>query len=168
MTAVEDVHPPGHGTPEAHVGTDGTRTPEALAPRTDHREVWESVVDVFGQAADTPKIAEPVGRIEQVVLLRSLDVRDSGVLLVARGGRLEVRDAGASSSEATIELALRTPDLERLAAGHLRAAMAIASGRATYAGPVREFLRVLPLVQAMVNPPAAMGTNTEDLVQEIA
>ena len=46
--------------------------------------------------------------------------------------------------------------------------MAIAEGRATYAGPVRQFLRVLPLVQAMVNPPVAMGTNTDDIVQEIA
>ena len=123
---------------------------------------------MFEQAGDEPKIAEPLGRIEQTVLISSQDVPGSGILLVCRGGRLEIRDADGTSADATIEIALRTPDVEKLAAGRLRTAMAIAEGRATYAGPVRQFLRVLPLVQAMVNPPVAMGTNTDDVVQEIA
>lgn len=160
MTAVEDVYPPGHGTPE-----DRPR-PAGGAARVDHRAIWESVVDVFEQAAGEPKVAEPIGRIEQTILLSSSDVPDSGLLIVARGGRLEIRDADGAS-DATIELTLASPDLEKLAGGRLRTAMAIADGRASYSGPVRQFLRVLPLVQAMVNPPVAMGTNTDEAVQEI-
>jgi hypothetical protein len=164
MTAVEDVHPPGHGTPDSPAPT--RERPPATA-RTDHREIWESLVDVLEQAADEPKVAEPIGRIGHTVLMRSLDVPGSGVLLVCRDGRIEVQDADGGSSSATIELALRSPDIEKLTAGRLRTAMAIADGRATFAGPVREFLRVLPLVQAMVNPPVPMGTNTEDIAKEI-
>lgn len=160
MTAVEDVYPPGHGSPEDRPRASGN------AGQLDHRAIWESVVDIFEQAATEPRVAESIGRIEQTILLSSSDVPDSGLLLVARGGRLEIRDAG-SSSDHTIELALASPDLAKLAEGHLRTAMAIADGRATYSGPVRQFLRVLPLVQAMVNPPVAMGTNTDEAIQEI-
>lgn len=167
MTAIEDVYPPGHGTPEDPASATDRRGDAPAAPRTDHRDVWETLVDVFEQAADEPRVAEPIGRIEQTVLVSSLDVPDSGVVLVCRGGRIEVRDADGPASDVTIELALSTPEIEKLAAGRLRTAMAIADGRATYRGPVREFLRVLPLVQAMVNPPVAMGTNTADIVKEI-
>ena len=160
MTAVEDVYPPGHGTPEDRPRATGTER------RTDHREVWESVVDVFERAADDPKVSGPIGRIGQTILLSSSDIPDSGLLLVAREGRLEVRDADGGT-DATIELTMATPDLEKLSEGRLRTAMAIADGRASYDGPVRQFLRVLPLVQAMVNPPAPMGTNTDEAVQEI-
>ena len=159
MTAVEDVHPPGHGTPE-------DRPRAATTGGLDHRAIWESVVDVFERAAGEAKIAEPIGRVEQTILLSSSDVPDSGLLIVARDGRMEIRDADGSSDH-TIELTLASPDLERLAEGRLRTAMAIAEGRGSYAGPVRQFLRVLPLVQAMVNPPVAMGTNADDAVQEI-
>ena len=96
-----------------------------------------------------------------------LFMRGSGLLLVCRDARIEVRDVDGASADHTIEIALATPDLEKLAAGKSRTAMAIADGRATYDGPVRQFLRVLPLVQAMVNPPDAMGTNAEDIAQEI-
>lgn len=171
MTSVEDVYPPGHGTPEDPAGSGAPRRDASGEDRpgttADPREVWESVIDVFEQAADEPKIAEPIGRIEQDVLIRSLDVEGSGLLLVCRDARIEVRDVDGASADHTIEIALATPDLEKLAAGKSRTAMAIADGRATYDGPVRQFLRVLPLVQAMVNPPDAMGTNAEDIAQEI-
>jgi hypothetical protein len=169
MTAVEDVYPPGHGTPEDPAAPGGSRqAPAPAAERKDHRDVWEALIDVFEQAAGEPKVAEPIGKIEHDVLISSQDVPGSGVLLVCRDGRIEVRDAeGGSTPDATIEMAMQTPDIEKLTAGDLRTAMAIADGRATYSGPVRQFLRVLPLVQAMVNPPDAMGTNSQDAVQEI-
>lgn len=167
MTAVEDVYPPGHGTPKDPAGSGAPADADRPAERRDHRDVWETLVDVLEQAADEPRVAEPIGRIEHDVLISSLDVPDSGILLACHDGRIEVRDADGPGTQPTIELALRTPDIEKLAQGRLRTAMAIADGRATYSGPVRQFLRVLPLVQAMVNPPAAMGTNT-DVLEEIA
>jgi len=167
MTAVEDVYPPGHGSPEDPAEPGTRREAPAARPAASPRDAWETMLDVFEQASEDPKVSGPIGRIEQDVLVRSLDVEGSGVLLVCRDGRIELRDLDGSSSEPTIELALNTNDLEKLAAGDLRTAMAIADGRATYSGPVRQFLRVLPLVQAMVNPPVAMGTNSDDAVQEI-
>lgn len=95
------------------------------------------------------------------------DERES-LLLRAKGG-LEVVEDGGSAERVDIELRLERKDLSRLAEGKLRAAMAIAGGRATYSGPVRQFLRVLPMVQAIVRPPVPVGTNTiHDGVEEIS
>ncbi|MEV4418932.1 SCP2 sterol-binding domain-containing protein [Patulibacter sp. NPDC049589] len=159
MSAIDDVTPPGHRAGISEPTS--TDHPAAQGPSGARSgRAWDDVVDVFERAADEPRVAEGVGRIGHSVLLSAIDVPDSGIVLVCRDGRIEVLDADGPGADHTIELAFATKDLERLAEGKLRAAMAIAAGRATYAGPVRQFLRVLPLVQAMVNPPDEMGTDS--------
>ena len=134
----------------------GPRRPGVRA--ADGVAAWARLGEVLDAAAAEPSVAHRIGAIEHRVHLRSAEDPDVGLVLDARGGRLEVVDPGAGSTDATIELTLALADVELLTLGRLRPAMAIATGRATYRGPVRELLRVLPLVQAMVAPPIAVGT----------
>jgi hypothetical protein len=137
-----------------------TERREARPVAGDHaaRRSWDAVVDLFEKAAGDPSVAERVGRADLVVRVRALDLDGEAILLDARGG-LEVLDDG---SGADVDLGLATGDLERLADGRLRMAMAIAAGRAPYSGPIRRFLWVLPVVQAMARPPVAVGSAHAD------
>ena len=138
------------------------RTAEADVAAT-----WSRLGEVFDRAAEDEHASRIVGGIEQVVLLRSAERPDLGLLLTARGGGLEVQDAGHDAAGWSIELVLAAGDAARLAEGKLRTAMAIAAGRASFRGPVRQFLRVLPLVQAIVNPPVEMGTNVDEHGEQV-
>ncbi|MEV4418398.1 hypothetical protein AB0L40_00300 [Patulibacter sp. NPDC049589] len=147
-----------------------TRAAEpAVAPAAD-ADPWPDVVDLFFRAAEDAYTAERVGSIGLNVWLGPSDPAraDDGLLITARGG-MDVREGVSADTQADIHLRLQRKDLARLATGRLRTAMAIAGGRATYDGPVRQFLRVLPMVQAVVRPPVPVGTNTiHDGVEEIS
>jgi hypothetical protein len=49
--------------------------------------------------------------------------------------------------DAEIALAMTTPQLEQLIRGELALAMEIAHGRIAYSGPVRKFLRIVPILR---------------------
>jgi hypothetical protein len=49
--------------------------------------------------------------------------------------------------DAEIALAMTTPQLEQLIRGELALAMEIAHGRIAYSGPLRKFLRIVPILR---------------------
>ena len=57
-------------------------------------------------------------------------------------------ELGEAESDAEIVLAMTAPQLEQLTRGELALAMEIAHGRIAYSGPVRKFLRVIPILRA--------------------
>lgn|GEM_PF-4522050 len=119
---------------------------------------WRRVLELWEQAAADDEARRLLGRVGRTVRLSSADLQDASVLIRLHGDIELFEDA---SERADIELSMGTADLERHADGKLRMAMAIAAGRATFSGPVREFLRVVPIVQAIANPPVDVGTNTD-------
>ena len=56
-------------------------------------------------------------------------------------------ELGADDPEAQISVAMTPRQLEELAHGELALAMEIAHGRVAYHGPVRKFLRVIPILR---------------------
>lgn len=160
--APEQDHEP-EDTVHDPIGSTERRDPRPAADAS-ARAAWDAVVDLFEKAMTDPNIAERVGRAGLRVRLRALDLDGEAVVLDMRGG-LEVLD---DAPGAETELGLGTADLERLAEGRLRMAMAIAAGRAPYTGTIRPFLWVLPVVQAIARPPAAVGTAHDVTNEDLA
>lgn len=119
------------------------------------RTAWRRVRVLFEDAAADPTVVERVQRAEIAVCVRALDLEDEAFVVDARDG-LSLRDG---DTRCDAEIGLHTADLERLADGRLRMAMAIAKGRAPYSGQIRRFLWVLPVIQAIVRPPVAVGSD---------
>lgn len=120
---------------------------------------WDAVREMFLVAAESPIISERFGTCNTVAVLRARSLPDDPLVVDGRG-RLEIDTA--SANEATVEIELDDFDVGLLAQGTIRLAMSIAMGRATYRGPVREFLRVLPTVLAINCPPPEVGQAHDD------
>lgn len=126
---------------------------------SDVRAQWDAVRDMFSAASEQPVISERFGTCGTVTVLRARSLPDDPIVVDGRG-HLEIDTL--SEGEATVEVELDAFDIGLLAQGRLRMAMSIAMGRATYRGPVREFLRVLPTVQALNDPPPEVGQAHDD------
>ncbi|MGE4424836.1 MAG: SCP2 sterol-binding domain-containing protein [Solirubrobacteraceae bacterium] len=124
---------------------------------------WRRVLELWDKAAEDEAARRLLGRVGRTVRLSSSDLQDASIVIRLQGDIELIEDR---AEPADIELTMGTADLERHADGTLRVAMAIAAGRATFTGPVREFLRVIPIVHAIANPPVAVGTNTDFDVQD--
>jgi putative sterol carrier protein len=135
------------------------RAPRGDRPPSGAQDAWESLMRVLEDAAADPAVAHGMSRAGVRVRLYALDLPEEAVVLECQNDRFELLEDGPADTE----LGLATEDVARLAEGKLRTAMAIATGRATYRGPIRQFLRVLPVMQAMVNPPVEMGTNHQEI-----
>lgn len=120
---------------------------------------WDAVRDMFETAGENPVISERFGACKVVTVLRARSMPDDPLVIDGRG-RLDLDSA--SESEATVEVELDDFDVGLLSQGKIRLAMSIAMGRASYRGPVREFLRVLPTVQAINCPPPEVGQAHDD------
>jgi putative sterol carrier protein len=57
-------------------------------------------------------------------------------------------ELGEADPDAEIVLAMTASQLEQLTRGDLALAMEIAHGRIAYSGPVRKFLRIIPILRA--------------------
>lgn len=120
---------------------------------------WDIVRDMFATASESPVISERFGTCKVVTVLRARSLPDDPLVIDGRG-RLDLDSA--SENEATIGVELDDFDVGLLSQGKIRLAMSIAMGRASYRGPVREFLRVLPTVQAINCPPPEVGQAHDD------
>lgn len=120
---------------------------------------WDVVREMFETASESAIISERFGTCKVVTLLRARSLPDDPLVIDGRG-RLDLD--GASERDATVHVELDDFDVGLLSQGKIRLAMSIAMGRASYRGPVREFLRVLPTVQAINCPPPEVGQAHDD------
>ncbi|CAB4944419.1 unannotated protein [freshwater metagenome] len=120
---------------------------------------WDVVREMFETASESAIISERFGTCKVVTLLRARSLPDDPLVIDGRG-RLDLD--GASEGDATVHVELDDFDVGLLSQGKIRLAMSIAMGRASYRGPVREFLRVLPTVQAINCPPPEVGQAHDD------
>jgi phospholipid/cholesterol/gamma-HCH transport system ATP-binding protein len=106
-------------------------------------------------AADEDTAAR-LGVAETTIRINLADEPDLGVTLQLNGERV-----GAESPAATAEaeMMVASIDLERLFSPDFNLAMAIARGRVRVVGPVRKFLRVIPIIRSLPVPERITDTN---------
>jgi phospholipid/cholesterol/gamma-HCH transport system ATP-binding protein len=109
-------------------------------------------------AARNERLARRLAQADTTVRIELADEPDLGVTLQLHGDRVGVDDNGAA---AEVEMNLSSVDLERIYTEDFNLSMAIARGRVLVSGPVRKFLRVMPIVRTL-QPPESADTSSHD------
>jgi phospholipid/cholesterol/gamma-HCH transport system ATP-binding protein len=108
----------------------------------------ERVLQEFGatieDAADDEELSHRLSLAETTVEFILADEPDLSLTLLLDRNPIEVRRD--YDEEAEISLRIASFDLEHLCSGEFKLAMAIARGRVVASGPVRKFLRVVPVL----------------------
>jgi len=114
----------------------------------DRRDAPERAVhafrDLIGMICDDTAASARMILADTTVQISLSDVSGYAFTLYLDGERVELGD---SDPQAEITLAMTTPQLEQLTRGELALAMEIAHGTVAYSGPVRKFLRVIPILR---------------------
>ncbi len=121
-------------------------------------------------AADNERLANRLAVANTSVRIELADEPDLAIALLLDSDGVRVVH-GDTPTETV--LSLSSVDLERLRSDHFNLPMAIARGRVAATGPVRKFLRVMPIVRALPDPDeppveAAAGTLEERLAWDRA
>jgi hypothetical protein len=124
--------------------------------------VWPPAAVAAGQAADVAERA--VGGLRSLIRAIAEDPAASArIALADTTVRIKLSDGSPyaptlcferesielteDADETEIELAMTALELEQLTRGELEVAMEIAEGRIAYSGPVRKFLRIVPILR---------------------
>ena len=123
----------------------------------------ERFSDAIEAAIEDEQIARKLGQAETTLRIELADEPDLSVTLALHEDGVSV---GAGTHSAEVNLVLSSVDLERLWSRDFNLAMAIARGRVRVNGPVRKFLRVMPIIRQLgplengaVNGTTAKATN---------
>jgi phospholipid/cholesterol/gamma-HCH transport system ATP-binding protein len=116
------------------------------------RAIAERALDDFAArieaASRNPRLAERLSRADTTVRVEVADEPDLSVTLRLAGDTVEVSDDGPAEAQ----LRISSVDLGRIWNSDFNLPMAIARGRVTTEGPVRKFLRVVPIVRTLPDP----------------
>ena len=118
-------------------------SPEQSRAHADSERVLERFVDNVERAAADPEVSRRLALAETTVEVVLADDPDLAVTLLLDRTPIEVVQGG---HEGAVRLHIASFDLEQLWSEDFRLPMAIATGRVGASGPVREFLRVLPIL----------------------
>jgi phospholipid/cholesterol/gamma-HCH transport system ATP-binding protein len=123
---------------------------------TKARERAQRTLDSFcarlEAAARNERLARRLGQADTTVRIELADEPDLGTTLLLHPDRVGI-DNGDSPAE--VEMCLSSVDLERIYTEDFNLSMAIARGRVLVSGPVRKFLRVMPIVRTLPEPEEA-------------
>ena len=125
-----------------HAGADGA-VPHA---RREAERVLERFRDAIGEASRDERLTRRLTRADTTVRVELADEPDLAVTLMLEGPRIEL---GGGDHPAEVRLSLSSVDLERIWSGDFNLSMAIARGRVEATGPVRKFLRVMPIIRRL-------------------
>jgi hypothetical protein len=109
-------------------------------------DAFDKVVTLLQAAADDPVVGHRLMFGQTTVRLIVEDHDEQQVLLLLDREPVEVVE-GMDGVEAETDLWIPSELLARLWDDNFHLAMAIAKGQATFHGPVRKFLRVMPILQ---------------------
>jgi phospholipid/cholesterol/gamma-HCH transport system ATP-binding protein len=102
--------------------------------------------DAIEAASEDEHIAQRLGLAGTTIRIELADEPDLAITLALEEATVDV---GPGSRPTEVEMVLSSVDLERLWSGDFNLAMAIARGRVRVNGPVRKFLRVMPIVRQL-------------------
>jgi hypothetical protein len=107
---------------------------------------FDAFGDVLEAAADDPVTGHRLAFGQTTVELRVAEAPGLVMTLALDREPIEVLDGVSGTPE--VVLTVRTEHLEEFFTEEFHLAMAIATGAATYRGPVRKLLRVMPILQS--------------------
>jgi phospholipid/cholesterol/gamma-HCH transport system ATP-binding protein len=133
----------GRATTHDSAVTQARRTAEAALDR------FQAIIDA---AARNERVGRRLAQARTSVRIELADEPDLFLTLLMDGKTIAATRADVP---AEIELSLSSVDLERTRSEDFNLSMAIARGRVQVAGPVRKFLRVMPIVRRLPDPTEA-------------
>jgi phospholipid/cholesterol/gamma-HCH transport system ATP-binding protein len=122
-------------------------SPEQSGAHAESERVLEEFAAMFERAARDEELSRRLSLAETSVAFVLADEPDLSVTLLLDRTPIEVARRGPK--EAEISLRIASFDLTHLCSGDFKLAMAIARGRVIAGGPVRKFLRVVPVLGPM-------------------
>lgn len=121
---------------------DGTL--EAPPSQEEAQRIFEHFREVMEMGANEPNFGHRLALAQTVVHVEITDADNLTMTLLLDREPIEIVPGG--NGEAEVELYIKSRDLDRFWAGDLHLAMALAEGQVEYSGPVRKFLRVVPIM----------------------
>jgi hypothetical protein len=109
--------------------------------------IFENFRQVMAVGANDPIAGHGLGLAHTVAHVHLTDADDLTMTLLL--DRQPVEAVAGSVGDAEIEIFITSRDIDRFWAGEMHLAMAIAEGEVTYRGPVRKFLRVVPIARRL-------------------
>jgi hypothetical protein len=128
------------------------RSPELSRARQDAEETLRSFVALLEEGVSTKGLDDRLALASTTVAITLADEPDLSTTLLLDRSPIEIVD-GAVDSEARMWIA--SVDLRRMWWGDFYLPMAIAKGRVRVSGPIRKFLRVVPILRAVGEPAVA-------------
>jgi phospholipid/cholesterol/gamma-HCH transport system ATP-binding protein len=126
------------------------RAPDQRHGVTDARSQAARSLERFRAAIEDAALDEHVarrlGQADTTLRIELADEPDLAITLGLQPAQIEV---GSGNVPAEVEIVISSVDLERLWSTDFHLAMAIARGRVVVDGPVRKFLRVMPIVRQL-------------------
>jgi hypothetical protein len=120
---------------ELQMGVDGPAAPERAV---------RAFRELIGMICEDPATSARMTLADTSVQINLSDASGYAFTVHLDGERVELGDC---EPQAQIALAMTTLQLEQLTRGELALAMEIAHGNVAYSGPVRKFLRVIPILR---------------------
>ena len=120
------------------------RSAEESGARAESERVLEEFASIIEDAASDPELSRRLSLAETTVECVLMDDPDLSVTMLLDRNPIEVRRNSHEAAEITLRIA--SFDLAHLASEDFRLPMAIARGRVQATGPVRKFLRVVPVL----------------------
>jgi phospholipid/cholesterol/gamma-HCH transport system ATP-binding protein len=138
---------------KAFTEAQASRASDAREGAVSHaREAAEAVLDRFEAtmkaAAHNERVSRRLALADTSVRIELADEPDCALTLVFAGEGVEVR----GDEPAEVDISLSSVDLERLRSEDFNLSMAIARGRVQVSGPVRKFLRMMPIIRRLPDP----------------
>src|SRR5581483_1226704 len=117
---------------------------EQSGARAESQRVLEEFAAIIEDAGSDPELSRRLALADTTVECVLADDPDLSVTLLLDRDPIEVRRGEGEAAEVTLWIA--SFDLEHLCSEQFRLPMAIARGRVSASGPVRKFLRVVPVL----------------------
>lgn len=124
---------------------DGTL--EAPPSQEEAELIFEHFRQIMEVGAADPTFGHRLSLAQTVVHFELTDADDLLMSLLLDREPIEVVDGPAG--EPDVRIFIKSRDLDLFWAGELHLAMALAEGRVEYAGPVRKFLRIVPIAMRL-------------------
>jgi hypothetical protein len=125
-------------------------SPEQSRARRDAEQILESFAQMFEDGVQSHGLDDRLALANTTITITLADEPDLSTTLLLDRSPIEILD-GSGDAEAAMWIA--SVDLRRIWSGDFFLPMAIAKGRVRIRGPVRKFLRIVPILHAIAEPP---------------
>jgi len=127
-------------------------SPELSGARRDAEQILENFTRTVEEGVEAKQLDDRLALANTTITITLADEPDLSATLLLDRSPIEIVD-GAEDSEAQMWIA--SVDLQRILWGDFYLPMAIAKGRVRVRGAIRKFLRIVPILRAVGEPPVS-------------